>query len=45
MTPQEWTKKTVKDISATRKRRAEGKRQAQDYTFENILKIQRRINK
>ncbi len=45
MTPQEWTDKTVKDIAERRKLKSEGKKQAQDYTFENMLKVQRRINK
>jgi hypothetical protein len=45
MTPQEWRDKTVKDIAETRKRRAEGERQAKSYSFENMKKVLRRLNK
>lgn len=45
MTPQEWRDKTVKDIAAVRKLRAEGEKQAKNYSFENMRKVQRRLNK
>lgn len=45
MTPQEWRDKTVKDISAMRKRRSEGEKQARNFSFESMQKVQRRLNK
>lgn len=45
MTPRELAEKTVKDITTARKRRAEGTKQAINYNFENMRKVQRRINK
>jgi hypothetical protein len=45
MTPQEWKDKTVKDIAAMRKRKTEGEKQAKEYSFDNMRKVQRRINR
>ncbi|WP_315074450.1 transcriptional regulator [uncultured Clostridium sp.] len=42
MTPKEWANRTVKDIRNTRKRRAEGAKQAENYSFENMKKVQKR---
>lgn len=45
MTPREWRDKTVKDIAEIRKRKAEGQRQAKIYSYDNMRKVQRRLNK
>ncbi|EKQ52419.1 MULTISPECIES: hypothetical protein [unclassified Clostridium] len=45
MTPQEWRNKTVSDIEKKRKLKLEGEKQAKNYSFENMKKVQRRLNK
>lgn len=45
MTPQEWREKTVKDIELKRKLKAEGEKQAKNFSFESMQKVQRRLNK
>lgn len=45
MTPQEWRDKTIKDLELRRQLKIEGKKQAKNYNFENMHKVQRRINK
>lgn len=45
MTPQQWKEKTLADIALRRNLKAEGERQAENYCFENMNKVKRRINK
>lgn len=44
MTPRELKDKTVRDIQIRRKRRDEGKKQAINYSFENMNKVQKRCS-
>ncbi|MBN1079236.1 transcriptional regulator [Clostridium botulinum] len=43
MTAKELAAKTVKDITRRRALREEGKKQAENYSFENMKKVKRRI--
>ncbi|NOW92357.1 hypothetical protein BCD91_004380 [Clostridium beijerinckii] len=45
MTPQEWREKTVRDIELKRKKKLEGQKQAKNFSFESIMRVQRRLNK
>jgi|GEM_PF-6494540 len=45
MTPKEWTDKTIKDLTLKRKLKLEGEKEAKNYSFENMHKVQRRLNK
>jgi hypothetical protein len=44
MSPKELAEKTIKDIAIKKKRTEEGKKQAKDYSFQNIEKTRRRNN-
>lgn len=44
MSPKELAEKTIKDIAIKRKRIEEGKKQAKDYSFQNMEKTKRRSN-
>lgn len=45
MTAHELAMKTVKDIQRKRYREELGKKQAQGHSIDNMLKVQKRINK
>jgi hypothetical protein len=45
MTPQEWRDRTIKDIELKRKHKLEGEKQAKNFSFESMQKVQRRLNK